>query len=254
MKKLMIAALAVASVAGAYAACTPGKAPVIQDAWVYTWKFTGKTTTGALVTYTINSTGNCAPNKGGTYGCAIRIPASLNIQGYTYKCLPCCGGFTELAGDGEVFWTTKPQKELFAINTDVKEYLATEGLVIDFGHVIGKKAKDFELKGQFTGSTSDSGEKYDFTFAGLGKYDLKNTRFSSVSGNFAGEKVNPHYLKWVEAFDGCPDADYWLCDGSDYAGAPTDPTVAYGSWSAKLNSAASKKFLKNGQRIKVTVK
>ena len=75
-------------------------------------------------------------------------------------------------------------------------------------------------------------------------------RFSSVSGNFAGEKDNPHDLKTK----GCPDADYWLCDGSDYAGAPTDATVAYGSWSAKLNSAASKKFLKSGTLIKVPVR
>ena len=252
MKKLMIAALAVASIAGAYAACTPGKDPVIEDAWVYTWKFTGKTTTGVLVSYTINPSGNCKPGGGGVEMCAIRVPTSLNIQGYTYKCLPCCGGFTELADDGEVFWTTKPQKELFEV-TNAKK-LFTEGLTIDFGHVIGKKAKDFELKGQFAAATSDSGENYDFTFAGLGKYDLKNTRFSSVSGNFAGEKVNPHYLKYVAELGGCPDADYWVCDGTAYAGAPTDPTVAYGSWSAKLNSAASKKFLKSGTLVKVNVK
>ena len=140
MKKLMIAALAVASIAGAYAACTPGKDPVIEDAWVYTWKFTGKTTTGVLVSYTINPSGNCKPGGGGVEMCAIRVPTSLNIQGYTYKCLPCCGGFTELADDGEVFWTTKPQKELFEV-TNAKK-LFTEGLTIDFGHVIGKKAKN----------------------------------------------------------------------------------------------------------------
>ena len=146
MKKLMIAALAVASVAGAYAACQPGKPIVLEDAWVYTWKFTGKTTTGVLVSYVISESGNCKPNGGGIEACAIRVPASLNIQGYTYKCLPCCGGFAELADDGEVFWTTKPQKELFEV-TNAKK-LFTEGLTIDFGHVIGKKAKDFELKGR----------------------------------------------------------------------------------------------------------
>lgn len=248
MKKLMIAAALAAVVGGAFAACTPGEPDPIEDAWVYTWKFTGKTTTGVMISYTIKPSGNCNPGQGGTFGCAIRVPSSLSIQGYTYKCLPCCGGFTELADDGEVFWTTKPQKELF--NVTNTKYLFTEGLVIDWGHVIGKKAKDFELKGQFTGTTSDSGEKYDFTFAGLGKYDLKNTRFSSVSGNFAGEKVSPHDLKT----QGCPEADYWLCDGSDYAGAPEDPTVAYGSWSAKLNSAASKKFLRSGTLVKVPVR
>lgn len=252
MKKLMIAALAVASVAGAYAACQPGKMEVLEDAWVYTWKFTGKTTTGVLVSYTISESGNCKPGGGGVEACAIRIPSSLNIQGYTYKCLPCCGGFTELADDGEVFWTTKPQKELFEVTDPKKPF--TKGLTIEFGHVIGKKAKDFELLGTFDAPTADSGENYTFTFAGLGKYDLKNTRFSSVSGNFAGEKVNPHYLKYVKELGGCPDADYWVCDGSDYAGAPTDPTVAYGSWSAKLNSSASKKFLKNGTLVKVNVK
>ena len=252
MKKLMIAALAVASVAGAYAACQPGKPIVLEDAWVYTWTFTGKTTTGVLVSYTINPSGNCKPGGGGVEMCAIRVPTSLNIQGYTYKCLPCCGGFTELADDGEVFWTTKPQKELFEV-TDAKKPF-TKGITIDFGHVIGKKAKDFELKGQFNAPTADSGEKDDFTFAGLGKYDLKHTRFSSARGHFAGEKVTPHSLKYIAGLGGGPDADYWVCAGTAYAGAPTDPTVAYGSWSAKLNSAASKKFLKSGTLVKVNVK
>ena len=252
MKKLMIAALAATFVGAAFAACKPGKDEPIEDAWVYTWKFTGKTTTGVLISYTISPSGNCKPGKGGVYGCAIRVPSALNIQGYTYKCLPCCDGYTELADDGEVFWTTKPQKELFEI-TDKKKVF-TKGITIDFGHVIGKKARDFELLGEFGAPTQDSGELYDFVFAGLGKYDLKNTRFSSVSGNFAGVKINPHYLKYDEKLGGCPDADYWVCDGSAYAGKPTDPTVAYGSWSAKLNSSASKKFLKSGTLVKVPVK
>ena len=242
MKKLMIAALAVASVAGAYAACQPGKMEVLEDAWVYTWKFTGKTTTGVLVSYTISESGNCKPGGGGVEACAIRIPSSLNIQGYTYKCLPCCGGFTELADDGEVFWTTKPQKELFEVTDPKKPF--TKGLTIEFGHVIGKKAKDFELLGTFDAPTADSGENYTFTFAGLGKYDLKNTRFSSVSGNFAGKQTPPRYNGKINNV-ACPPADYWDCQTLDFAGAPEDPSVAFGTWSVKYNAAYSKKLAAN---------
>lgn len=247
MKKLVIAAVVTAIAGGVFAACTPGKEKPIDTAWVYTWKFSGKTTTGVLVKGSTVNSGNCQPGSVSTADCAIRVPSSLKIQGYTYKCLPCCGGFTELADDGEAFYSTKPEKEYFAITDQAK--LFTEGLVVNFAHVIGKKAKQAELMGTFTGATNDSGEKYTFVFAGLGSYDLKNTRISSISGNFAGVMETPHYHKYVKEMGGCPEAWYWTCDGTNYEGR--DATVAYGSWSMKYNSSASKKFLKDGTLVKL---
>ena len=243
MKKLIVAAVAAAVAGGAFAACMPGNPDPIETAWVYTWKFSGKTTTGVLVKGSTINSGNCRPDSVSTADCAVRVPSALKIQGYTYKCLPCCGGFTELADDGEAFYTTKPGKEKFAVTNAQK--LFTEGLVVDFAHVIGKKANQAELKGTFTGATNDSNEKYTFAFAGLGSYDLKNTRISSISGNFAGIMEVPHDLKTV----GCPEAWYWNCDATAYAGS--DATVAYGSWSMKYNSSASKKFLKDGTLVKL---
>lgn len=240
MKKLMIAAASAAIVGGAFAACTPSPTPTCDEAWVYTWTFSGKTTTGYLVKGSSWSSGKCTPGGGSIADCAIRIPSSLKIQGYTYLCCPECGGWTDIAADWEAFYTTKPTKEYIASNTGVK---------IRFGHVIGKKAKDFELFGNFNAATTDSGERYNLAFAGLGKYDLKNTRISSVSGNFAGLMEVPHYHEYDATIGGCPEAWYWDCTGTIYAGH--DMSVAYGSWSMKYNSSASKKYFKDGTMVKL---
>ena len=240
MKKLMLAALAVAAVAGVEAACTPGVTPTVKlPTWAYTWKFTGKTTDGALVKgVEASRTGTCTPGSiGGIPDCAIRIPASLNIQGYTYTCEPCCGGFAEF--DKETFYITKPGKDWLVDD---------KGVSIAFANVIGKKAKEVEIAGTFTGETADSGEKYEFVFAGLGKYDLKNQRVSSASGNFAGSKMVPHYRVFDVTIGGCPEANIWNCDATDYAGAPE--SVAFGKWSVKFNSSAAKKYSKDGALVK----
>lgn len=238
MKKLIIAAVAAATVGGAFAACTPGIQPKVKlPTWAYTWKFTGKTTDGALVKGWSKSTGTCAPGSTGVADCAIRIPASLNIQGYTYTCEPCCGGFAEF--DKETFYITKPAKDQFSDD---------KGVSIAFANVIGKKAKDVEIAGTFTGETVDSGEKYTLSFAGLGKYDLKNQRVSSANGNFAGKLEVPHYKKYSIIIGGCPEANIWNCDATAYAGAPE--SVAFGKWTVKFNSSAAKKYSKDGTIVK----
>ena len=238
MKKLMIAALAAVAVGSAFAACTPGKQPkVVLPTWAYTWKFTGKTTDGVLIKGWSQDTGTCKPGTIGVADCAIRVPASLNIQGYTYTCEPCCGGFAEF--DKETFYITKPAKDQFSDD---------KGVTIAFANVIGKQAKDVEILRTFAGETVDSGEKYDFTFAGLGKYDLKNQRVSSANGDFAGTLTVPHDKKDAKILEGCPEANIWNCDASDYAGAPD--SVAFGKWSVKFNSSAAKKFSKDGTMVK----
>ena len=81
MKKLMIAAAVVAVGMGAFAAdaCSP---VVKTSAWVYQWKFSGKTTWGNKDVGTIGTL-NCVPVTG---QCTYRVKTSLKIQGYTFAC------------------------------------------------------------------------------------------------------------------------------------------------------------------------
>ncbi len=214
MKKLMIAALATVAVAGAYAACDY-VAP--DTAWVYKWTFSGKTTVGTPVTATVvkNACGyNGSTGAAGACGLAVRVPASLKIEGYTWVCKPGCGSdaFEQFVEINEIFWQTKPFKASMS-----------GGVSTCVSNIIGKKAKQFEA-------------------AGLGKYDAKNGRVTSVSGNFAGFLDQPYYIGKIGTTY-CPPAGFWDC----VTGALTcGPSVAYGKWSAKYMSSASKKYLKYG--------
>ena len=235
MKKLMaIAAIAVSGAAVA-ANCSPITPVIDTTPAVYNWKFTGKTTVGDYIKGYHKDGSGCAPSPIDVLGEAIRVPGSLAIQGYTYYCVPCCGTFAE-APDYEVFYFTKPYKDALI-----------GGVNTSFVNVIGKKAKDVEVYGILDGVTTaaTSAEAYSLTYAGFGKYDLKNFRVSSASGNFAGLKAMPHYLKVA----GCPEAVYWDCTGSVYLSG--NPAIAYGKWSVKYNSTASKKYGKNGIKVKV---
>ena len=243
MKKLMIAALATVAVAGAYAACE--YTPVVKDtAWVYKWTFTGKTTVGKPVTAKAVKGGACGyaptPGETGSCGLAVRVPASLKIEGYTWACKPGCGSDafeTAMIEQQEIFWQTKPFKASMS-----------GGVSTCVSHIIGKKAKQFEAAGvaEFSAYAdhvlgNDQGT-YVLTYAGLGKYDTKNDRVTSVSGNFAGFLDQPYYIGQIGIQD-CPPAGFWDC----MTGALTcGPSVAYGKWSAKYMSSASKKYLNKG--------
>lgn len=240
MKKLMIAALATVAVAGAYAACDY-EAP--DTAWVYKWTFSGKTTVGTPVTATVikNACGyNGSSGDAGACGLAVRVPASLKIEGYTWVCKPGCGSdaFEQFAEIQEIFWQTKPFKASMS-----------GGVSTCVSNIIGKKAKQFEAAGlaEFSAYadnalTGNDQGTYLLTYAGLGKYDAKNGRVTSVSGNFAGFLDQPYYIGKIGTTY-CPPAGFWDC----VTGALTcGPSVAYGKWSAKYMSSASKKYLKYG--------
>lgn len=238
MKKL-IALASVFAIGGAFAACEY-IAP--DTAWVYKWKFSGKTTYGVKPAAVKVETGLCGYNgqQQGGETCTVRAPASLKIEGYTWVCKPGCGSdaFEQFAEVNEVFWQKKPFKASLA-----------GGVATDVSNIIGKKAKQFEAAGTATftefinaGSTAEG--TYTLTYAGLGKYDLKNGRVKSVSGNFAGFLNQPHYI----SASTCGNAGYWNCDLSP---ACSGTSVAYGKWSAKFQKSASKKYLKNGRLPKI---
>ncbi len=248
MKKL-IALATVFAIGGAFAAC---ELPPTEAAWVYKWKFTGKTTVGKPISAKESKVSNAcnlpSGNGGdsGACGLAVRVPASLKIEGYTWICLPNCGSddFEKFVELNEIFWQKKPFKASLS-----------GGVSTDVSNIIGKKAKQFEAAGvaSFTAyaaphpadpTTGNDQGVYTLTYAGLGKYDLKHSRVKSVSGNFAGFLSSPYYIGKIGE-EWCPPAGFWDCP--TVSTLLCGPSVAYGKWSAKYQKSASKKFLKNGK-------
>lgn len=230
MKKIMIAVAVAAMGAAAFGANCAPTTPVAKDAaWVYQWKFTGKTTAGKKAAAKGTNQSACQPGTPGA-ACAYRAKASLKIQGYTYACNPGCGSdaFETFAEALEVFYMTKPWKASMA-----------GGVSTELSHIIGSNKKQYEAAGIAQFTEEAEGVKYALTYAGLGKYDVKNSRVSSVSGNFAG--VASQAWAYNLKKDLCIKAGYWdcatlalVCDGE---------TVAYGKFSAKFKKSASKKYV-----------
>ena len=239
MKKLI--ALAAVAVVGSTFAGTCGYTPVdpVKDTgWVYTWKFSGKTTEGKALKDTTIPSSQCGYAGGTIKGGYVRVPASLKIQGYTYYCSPICGSDDfETIGE-EFFYMTKPEKS----------YLEG-GVTIDVSNIIGKKAKQYEMAGdadfiEFLDLAGSDKTAYSLAFAGIGKYDKKNSRVSSVKGNFAGVA----YPIWYVSNKECAEAGYYDCATGVLA--YDAPSVAYGKFSVKYNKSASKRYVE-GKKVAV---
>ena len=231
MKKLMIVA-ALASSMVAFGACKEGSSgPDGYDAAVYAWKFSGKTTVGVLIKDK-DTPAQCAEGTTGDTE-VIRVPGTLAITGYSYICDDECKLINDNLGAITTFVSTKP----------VKFFITDKTLTIPVAHVIGKSKTQYELGGEFQAKIE--AEQFKLTFAGLGTYNKKAYRFTSVSGNFAGwDNTAPFYNGKVNN-QWCPPADYWDCETLTYAGQPTAQTVAYGTWSVKYHAAYSKKLAAN---------
>ena len=217
MKKIMIMALAAVMGFVAFGGDCSEK-PVKETAWVYEWKFTGKTTKPQAVKATkALSACYAAPET-----CNVRVATSLKMQGYTMMCSPSCGDtFGEVAEVSEVFWVKKPGRDSLA-----------GGVASELVHIIGKNAKQVEIGGvaNFDGASAS----YNFNYAGIGKYDKKNSRVVSAKGNFAGTALPCE----------CASSHWWDCDSLTLACGLSDNTVVYGKWSVKLKKSASKKYAK----------
>ena len=228
MKKIMIAAAVAAIGFGAFASSDCGEVVQKDAAWVYKWKFSGKSTVGKKTTVAAS-----VCKDGGDADCTIRVPGSLKIQGYTYFCNPACGDFESFDEDLEVFYMKKPYKT----------YLYG-GVTTEIANIIGAKKKQSEVYGVATFNDPATLGTYSLTYAGLGKY--KSGRISSVSGNFAGTLDQPYY---VPKAGKCIPAGYWDCDFALVCNGGATP--AYGKWSAKFKKSAAKKFAKNSTPVKL---
>ena len=234
MKKMMTGVVALCAmfvgVGTAFGACEYVKP---DTGWVYKWKFSGKTTYGTSSKSKV-AAGMCG-YPGGT--CVVRCPASLKIEGYTWVCSPGCGseGFEMFSEVNEVFWCKKPVKASFA-----------GGIATEVCNIIGKKADKCEVAGTANFTEFCKGDVpggiYEFTYAGIGKYDKKKSRVKSASGNFAGVLKNPVV---IENCSGVP-TGVWEC-GSLALLCDEKPSVVYGKWSVKYQKSASKKYFSKGQ-------
>lgn len=228
MKKLMVFALALASVGAVSADCS--KPTTVTQGVVYNVKFSGKTTTGGNTTVKGSAT-SCSKTDPTTS--TIRIPASLNIEGWVEACdIACEDNLGTASSTSRCFWMTKPGK------SSIKD----SSITYDFLNVIGKSKKDAEALGTFKGTLTDlEGQTFEYTFAGLGKFDTKNTRYTSICGSFAGKMSASYYVGGTN----CVPSQVWKCTA--LTTLVDSDTMGYGTWCIKYNSAASKKAATGAQ-------
>lgn len=217
MKKIMIGAIVMLAAIGSVFGSNCSPTPVKDTGWVYKWKFTGKTTKAVKSRVKASA---CSAGQ----TCAVRCPASLKIEGYTWVCSPGCGDeFGQFAEVNEVFWTTKPGR-----------FSLAGGVMNEIMHIIGKKKTQAEVGG--TAKMVGDDMTYNFTYAGLGKYSTKKGYLTSASGNFAGFGTPCP----------CASSSVWSCDSLSLICDESPDTVVYGKWSVKHKKSASKKFAKSG--------
>ena len=231
MKKLMIAAAAAAMVGGAYAAPCAPDAPNTDCASVYSFKLNVKTTKGVALK-TTGSGSQCVP---GQASCSvIREKDSTVIQGYIYDC--SCG--CDVASTGSVIaWDSKR-----------KAKVDTPAFTTTFINVMGKKQNVAEWAWTFAGTAQyDTTRSQAYALTGAGYGTFSKGLYRSFSGNFAGTADASYDLKTKQDTNNpcaCDPSQVWAC--ADLTTLVADSTVAFGTWTAKYDASASKKYLANG--------
>ena len=237
MKKLMIAAASAAMVSGVFAGdCAPDAQGTCAS--VYTFKMTVKTTKGLTLSGTAAAT--CTPAG----DCAIvREKDSTVIQGLIYDCTCPCDG---IKSGSVLAWDSKRKAQI----TD-------PSFTTTFLNVMGKKQTLGEWAWSFTGTAAYDGttsqdaardQAYALTGAGYGVFNKAKKLFTSFSGNFAGTAGASYDLKskatTATADCVCDPSQIWDC--TDLTVLEDESTVAFGTWTAKYDATASKKYLANG--------
>lgn len=231
MKKILLSTLVAASMGVIANDCTPADPVVTEPTLVYSVKMTVKTTKGLIGTATTDSSTVCTPGEVTTTATVIRLPDSTKFDGYIYDCTATC---STIADGSAVVWDSKRKAQL-----DGAAFTTT------FINVMGKKQSEAEWAWTFAGAANYGDDKlvqeYALTGAGLGKFNTKKGFYTSFSGNFAGTATASFDLSKKTT---CDPSQIWNCDKLD---EPVDEnTVAYGTWSAKYDASASKKYAKNG--------
>ncbi len=218
MKKLVVMAAALVAAASSYAQCEPGPDPVDADcAQVYNVSMTLKTTAAKSGAIDIGT--ECAP---GSTSICYRVISSKSYKGYYWNCSCECDAF-----EGNIL-------DLFDKKTDEMVVIG-ETVTWDILGRIGKKNTDIEAYGTIADS---------IYIMGFGKWDAKNGRVSSISGNVQAELLAPVCV--VACAPGGVALPYDLCIPNTQL---LVGTIGYGSFSIKYNSSASKKLAANADYI-----
>ena len=115
---------------------------------------------------------------------------------------------------------------------------------------MGKKATLAEWAWTFAGTAKyDESRSQAYALTGAGYGSFSKGMYRSFSGNFAGSVGASYDLKTKMVADSptscaCDPSQVWQCDAlTDLVAADT---VAFGTWTAKYDATASKKYLANG--------
>ena len=233
MKKLMIAAFAAASITVfADNVCAPDDPVVTEPTLVYAFKANVKTTKGVSGVKNYDAGSVCAPDPQ-TENTVIRVPDTTKLAGWIYDCTATC----ETIGTGSiVVWDSKRKAQL--------KDAAMDKILLQ---VIGKKQADaefaFKLTGTFEYDATRQQALTEVIFAALGKFSVAKGFYTSFAGNFAGTAAASYDLTSKKNLL-CDPSQVWLC--TDLSALVDADTVYYGTWSAKYNASASKKYAKNG--------
>ncbi len=226
MKKLVVMAAVLVAAASSYAECAPVETPEEGNcAQVYTVAISVKTT--APKTGSIDIGSECAP---GSTSVCYRVISSKSFKGYYWTCDCGCDFFQYLKLD------------LFDKKTE--QMIVEEGSIEwDLVGRIGKKNTDVEASFSFIGGTTNA-PTAEFFGQGFGKFDEKNNRVSSISGSILGTLAAPYCS--ADCAPGLGFAmPYDLCDLTKL----DVDTIAYGTFSIKYNSSASKKLAEDEDYI-----
>lgn len=231
MKKLMFAAVAALSM-GAFAenTCTPVDPVVTEPTLVYSVKMNVKTTKGVAATKSYDAGSICAPDPV-TSTTVIRTKDTTKFAGWIYDCTATCD---TVANGSVVLWDSKR-----------KAQIKDAAITTTFINVMGKKQNQAEWAWTLEGTAeydSTRTQAYALTGAGIGKFSTKKGYYTSFSGNFAGTAAASYDLSKKNSV--CDPSQIWKCE--DLATLTDSDTVAYGTWTVKYSSSASKKFAKNG--------
>ena len=277
MKKLMIAAAFAAMVGGASADVCDNTSG--SDCWVYDVKVTmktlgpkrikGKDCYGAAdkysnVEYLVNTTrkfsgiawaceGACEmPTEDGLDFVMWEPARKVNVT-EPLKWVEIKKGdvlvpeHDEVVDDGNGNVTTNHVPAKIATDADVKKGWEADTLSFDIADRYDKKANKVEaywsfenLKNTFTTSDGDFDGEGKIFAAGFGKFDVKNSRIASISGNAVGTISPTMKCNAPVVCDLCTEFEDWFTDGQ----AATE-VVMSGSWSMKFNKslATGKKTL-----------
>ena len=253
MKKLMIAAAAAAMIGSAFA-----------EAQVIVWNLNLKTTTCKAGKAAANSwwVKGLDMSKGDEI--VYRTTSSVKFTGLTWGCY--CGqslagkwndreivingaGGTVTVWDGITFWNPKTDAFLGGVYNGSEFDWTEEGR---FLNRMGKNADEVEMVFDLIPSEYAIDDKWGFTLAGFGKVkDVNNAKNNDWCDSYLNT-ANGGVVGWISPDGGtytCTYCDhgvdcgvYEFCECEAEWDVNDDMTVAYGTWTAKYNSAASKKL------------